>query len=104
MAANRPIYIGICGNVLAVDRATGVEIWRSNLKSGDFVNVVLQDEQLYATTQGELFRLDPATGHVMWHNPLKGLGLGVVTIAGQDSTPALKEKTGRDQANAAIST
>jgi len=28
-----------------------------------------------------VFRLDPATGELVWHNKMKGLGLGVVSLA-----------------------
>jgi len=31
------IYIGVRGSVLALDRSTGVEIWRTELKGLDFV-------------------------------------------------------------------
>jgi hypothetical protein len=54
------IFIGIKGTVVALDCPTGSEVWRSELKGKDFVNVVLQGGDLYATTKGEIFRLDPA--------------------------------------------
>ena len=63
------VSIGIKGTVVALDRATGQEVWRSNLRGSDFVNVVLQDADLYATAGGELFCLDPTTGRIKWHNP-----------------------------------
>jgi hypothetical protein len=63
-------------NVLPKRILVTSEIWRSELKGIDFVNVVFQDGDLYATTKGELFRLDPATGKILWQNPLKGLGWG----------------------------
>jgi outer membrane protein assembly factor BamB len=59
MVPNNLIFIGIKGTVVALDRATGSEVWRSELKGKDFVNVVLQDGDLYATTKGEVFCLDP---------------------------------------------
>jgi hypothetical protein len=54
-----------------VRRSTGAEVWRTDLKGSDFVNVALQDGDLYATAKGELFCLDPATGTIRWRNPLK---------------------------------
>jgi outer membrane protein assembly factor BamB len=30
---------------------------------------------------GEIFCLDPLTGKVLWHNPLKGFGTGLASIA-----------------------
>lgn len=96
-------FIGISGTVLAIDRGTGQEVWRSELKGSDFVNVAIDDGQLYATTKGELFCLDPATGAIRWRNELKGLGRGLVTIAssGGSGVAVMSEKQRRDQAAAA---
>jgi outer membrane protein assembly factor BamB len=106
MAQTGLIVIGIAGKVLALDRSTGQEMWRTDLKGGDFTNVVLQDGDLFATTKGELFCLDPATGAIRWQNPLKGLGRGLVTIstAGGQQTVLMREKQQRDEAAAAGST
>ncbi|MGA3259647.1 MAG: PQQ-binding-like beta-propeller repeat protein [Bryobacteraceae bacterium] len=103
MSQTNLIFIGIAGTVVALDSATGQEVWRSKLKGGDFVNVVLQDGSLYATSHGELFCLDPATGSLRWQNPLKGLGLGLITLAvsGNQQTTVMSEKQRRDQAAAA---
>ena len=75
------VFVGIKGTALALDRATGREIWRTELKGSDFVNMVLDGGELFATTRGEVFCLDPATGRIRWNNPLKGMGWGLVTIA-----------------------
>jgi outer membrane protein assembly factor BamB len=103
MARSSLLFIGIAGNVLALDRNTGAEVWRVNLKGGEFVNVALLDGALYATARGELFCLDPATGQVRWQNQLKGLGRGLVTIASSDGqqTVVMREKQQRDEAAAA---
>jgi outer membrane protein assembly factor BamB len=103
MAQPSLVFIGIGGNVVALDTSTGQEVWRTPLKGRDFVNVVLHEAALYATTKGELFCLEAATGRIRWQNPLKGLGLGLVTIAtasGQQSV-AMREKQQRDEAAAA---
>lgn len=81
MAFTNLVYIGIKGCVLALDRATGAQVWSTSLRGGEFVNVVLSEGELYGATKGELYCLDPATGHIRWHNPLKGLGWGLVSIA-----------------------
>jgi outer membrane protein assembly factor BamB len=103
MARTSLIFIGIAGYVIALDRGTGREIWRTALKGGDFVNVALLDDALYATTKGELFCIDPATGILRWQNQLKGLGRGLVTIATPDGqqTVVMREKQQRDEAAAA---
>ena len=81
------MYIGIKGTVVALDRRTGVEYWRTPLKGSDFVNVALDDESVFATARGEVFCLEPATGRVLWNNPLKGMGWGLITIAGAGIVP-----------------
>jgi outer membrane protein assembly factor BamB len=79
----RPLFIGIKGRVVALDRRTGAELWRAELKGGDFVNVFLDERYVYALTKGEAFCLDAERGSVVWHNPLKGLGLGLATMAAE---------------------
>ena len=103
MAAPSHVFVGIKGTVLALDRATGEEVWRRPLVGSDFVNVTLVDGDLLATARGELFALEPSTGEVRWHNPLKGLGRGLLTIAGgYQQAVVMTEKKRRDaQAQAA---
>lgn len=86
MAVASSVFLGLRGNVVALDRATGVELWRTHLKGADFVNVVFLDGQLYATTRGEAFCLDESTGEVRWRNPLRGLGWGLVTLSSAGGT------------------
>jgi outer membrane protein assembly factor BamB len=94
------IYLGIKGTVVALNRSTGEEIWRTALKGSDFVSVVLDGNQLYATTKGEFFCLDTATGQPRWHNKLSGMGTGLITIATPTGSQVLtaQEKLQRDQA------
>ena len=106
MTTAQLIYIGIKGSVVALNRATGQQIWATHLKGWDFVNVVLQNGAVLATCSGEIFCLDALTGIRMWHNPLKGFGLGLATIAAEGiasdaNAPVLAEKRRRDQAAAA---
>jgi len=98
-----PLFLGIGGHVVALDRASGKEIWRTKLKGNDFVNVVLDDGALYASNKGEVFCLDPATGTVRWNNRLSGLGLGLITMAGAGKSQPIvaAEKKRRDDAAAA---
>ena len=100
------VFIGIKGSVLALDHATGQQVWATHLKGSDFVNVVLQDRAILASCYGEIFCLDPLTGNALWHNPLKGFGTGLATIAaehnsGTGNAPVLAEKRRRDEAAAA---
>lgn len=75
------LFIGIHNSVLALDPRDGTELWRVKLGGSSLVNVYWDGEELYASTKGEVFRLDHRTGQVVWHNKLKGLGLGFVTLA-----------------------
>ena len=81
----------------------------SHLKGSDFVNVVIQDGMVLAACYGEVFCLDTLTGDALWHNPLKGFGTGLATIAIDDSpqggaTALLAEKRRRDEEASAAST
>jgi len=100
------VFIGIRGSVVALNCATGEQVWATHLKAADFVNVALQNEVVLAATSGEVFSLDPFTGDARWHNPLKGFGCGLATMAtaanpGSGNAPALAEKRRRDEAAAA---
>jgi len=105
MTGSNLIYIGIKGAVVAVDRATGAEVWVCELKGADFVNVAVVDGGLYAATKGELFCLDAATGATRWHNPMRGYGWGLMSIAAAGGqTVVLREKQRRDEDAAAAAT
>lgn len=82
------VFIGIKGSVVALNRVTGEQVWAVNLKGLGFVNVVLQDDAVLASCCGEIFCLDPFTGNPRWHNPLKGFGRGLATIATEESPRA----------------
>lgn len=98
----KPLYIGVKGCVIAIDRATGNSIWEADLRGADFVNVVLDGDELYATSKGRLYRLDPATGKILWENGLAGKGWGLVSVAarGGENLSLLAEKKRRDAAAA----
>ena len=95
------MYIGIKGTVLAIDRRTGQEQWRTHLKGSDFVNVAIGPDEVFATAWGELFCLDPVTGRIRWHNPLTGMGWGLITIAGDSIVPMAKHYHDQQSAAAA---
>jgi outer membrane protein assembly factor BamB len=101
MARPRPgiVYVGLKSIVVALDRRTGAEVWRTPLKAGvgrstSFVTLHRDGDTLYAGVGGEIFALDPKTGTLLWHNPLKGFGFGIPSILGDgdsalgDSLPA----------------
>jgi outer membrane protein assembly factor BamB len=109
MKTSELVFVGIGRSVVALNRATGEKVWATRLKGYDFVNVVLDGGRLFATCCGEISSLDPVTGSVLWHNPLKGFGTGLATIAteqaiGSGLTAVLAEKQRQDQAAAAVTT
>src|ERR1035441_3984104 len=100
------VFIGIKGSVVALDRATGQQVWATHLKGSDFVNVVMEEGAVLASCCGEIFCLDPLTGNALWHNPLKGFGTGLATIAtehnpGTGNGPVSAAKRRRDEQTAA---
>ena len=106
MKSSELVFVGIKGSVVALNRATGQQVWATRLKGSDFVNVTLQQGILLVSCCGEIFCLDPLTGKALWHNPLKGFGTGLATIAtehsvGSSNAPVLAEKRRRDEEAAA---
>jgi outer membrane protein assembly factor BamB len=91
------VYVGIKAAVVALDRRTGTEVWRTQLKGGvgrssSFVTLQRDDDVLFAGVGGEVWALDPKNGTVVWHNQLKGMGYGLVSILG-DSDDARGSST-----------
>ena len=101
------IFIGIHGDVIALDRVTGQEIWKASLKGGDFVSLLVDDDRVVAATKGEVYCLDATTGKPLWRNDLPGEGWGIATIAtvsGSTSAmpgPAAKKRQDDEAAGAA---
>ena len=102
------IFVGIKNAVVALDDRTGVEVWRAALRSSDYVAVLWDGVALLAANAGEVWRLDPADGSVLWHNELTGMGRGLMTLASTrlGGPPAgadlAAEKRRRDAESAAV--
>lgn len=79
--AHHSLYVGIKNHVIALHHKDGSELWRTKLSGSDFTTVLWDGEALFAANNGEVYRLDPEGGAVIWHNKMKGLGLGVVSLA-----------------------
>jgi hypothetical protein len=87
-----PIFLGIKGTVIALDRATGAMLWQLPLKSTMFVTLALDGDVLLASTRGEVWCIDPMSGRVLWHNALPGFGWGLVTFATADPGQQLNQQ------------
>lgn len=98
------IFLGVKGSVIALDRSNGRELWRTRLKGGDFVNVVLDGNLAIATTRGEVFGLDATSGTTLWHNELAGMGLGLISVATAGAStgisPVAQKRSEDEQAGA----
>jgi len=96
------LYVGIGDSVVALDPATGEEIWRTKLqRMSSFVTVAFLHGRIYAATGGEIYCLDPVTGEVVWHNKMKGLGMGYVTFAGEEAATQVVTQAALRQSQAA---
>ncbi|MGH7711851.1 MAG: PQQ-binding-like beta-propeller repeat protein [Gemmatimonadaceae bacterium] len=88
------VYVGIKTSVLALDRKTGEIRWSVKLPvkypgstvSG-LANVWCDVDALFASCAGEIFCLDPKTGAIVWHNLLKKMGTGFVSIGTEGGSP-----------------
>lgn len=98
------LFVGIKSFVVAVDRASGAEVWRTQLpakyrSSAMLLSVLYDGEGLFASIAGEVFALNPKTGELLWHEPFKGLGTGFVTMTSELGVSATSAS---DVASAAI--
>ncbi len=83
------LLIGINGHVSAIDPGNGHQLWTTKLEGGSFlastnhedVSVLLHDGVVFAGCFGHLFGLDAATGQILWHNELAGMGHNDISMA-----------------------
>jgi outer membrane protein assembly factor BamB len=81
------VYLGVNGNVFALDRATGEAVWCTHLVENtlavdaDEVNILIDGDLLIAATAGVAFGMDAATGTPRWRNELPKQGQGWISIA-----------------------
>jgi outer membrane protein assembly factor BamB len=86
------LYVGIKGHVVALRKTDGSIAWTTCLAAGSsFVPVVQEGDRVYAASGGEVSCLDCATGKVLWHNTMKGFGMGFAALAGSTSPAAIAE-------------
>lgn len=81
MNSKNILLLGVKGMVLAFDRASGKELWRTDLTSSSFVSLLADETKVYAHSYGELFCLDISTGEILWKDGLTGLGYGTASLA-----------------------
>lgn len=83
------VYVGIRGMVVAMRKDNGEIAWSVDLRRGSsFVPLIVEDDHVFAVSGGEVTCLDGATGALIWHNPLKGYGMGYALIGGSSNQGA----------------
>ncbi len=89
------VFLGLKSKVIAFDRYTGKIIWEFQASHGrGFVSLLLDGDRLIAGVNGYIYCLDPIFGQEVWSNPLKGYGLGtmsLVSVNGSSATPPSAE-------------
>jgi outer membrane protein assembly factor BamB len=69
------------------------------LKSSSFITIHESGNRVFAGANGEIYCLDRMTGSILWHDKLKGLGLGIVAFSGDsDVVAAAAEAAARAEA------
>lgn len=83
MQEQQVFYAAISGTVLALELETGREVWRQAVSKGANVTTIYpRGARVIAAAAGELWALDAKSGQILWHNKLKGLGVGFVCLSG----------------------
>ncbi|HEX3725699.1 MAG TPA: PQQ-binding-like beta-propeller repeat protein [Pirellulales bacterium] len=88
----RLVFVGFNSRIAALNRENGEVVWQWVSPKGSGIPVLLLDgDRLMVSVQGYTYCLDPATGNQLWHNPLKGMGIGVPCLASArgNTTPQL---------------
>jgi outer membrane protein assembly factor BamB len=95
MTVEQLIFVGLNGYALALDRDSGEIVWSNDQMKSGYVTLLLDGDRLIASTNGYIYCLDPLTGAIRWHNPLKGFGVGaptaLVSVRGQISDVVLHQ-------------
>jgi outer membrane protein assembly factor BamB len=90
--ASSLIFVGFNSRVVALDRDSGDIVWKWKSPKGVGIPALLLDgDRLIVSIQGYTHCLDPVSGNQLWHNPLKGLGIGTACLASArgNTTPQL---------------
>jgi len=81
MGKDKAVYVGVKGKVVAYDKFTGEELWRTPLKGSQFVSICVDDDIIIAHTAGHLFCIKKIDGSPMWVNKMPGLGYNIASLS-----------------------
>ena len=73
-----------------MDKESGARVWETKLKGCGFVTLLVDEDKVFVGTQGEIFCLDADTGKMIWHDGLRGYGLGLMSIATKNGNTGLQ--------------
>ncbi|MGB0217275.1 MAG: PQQ-binding-like beta-propeller repeat protein [Alteromonas oceani] len=84
------LFLGIKGQLVCLDKASGDKLWATKLKSTSGVtNLLFEDDKVFAYSGGHLFCVAAKDGKVLWENKLDGLGYGPCIIASENQNASL---------------
>ena len=76
------LYVGFNSRVIALDRASGSEVWNWKSPAGSgFPALLVEVPHVFVSVNGYTYCLDAASGEQLWDNPLKGYGMGTAVLA-----------------------
>jgi len=105
MTIEQLIFVGLNGYALALHRDTGEIVWSNDQMKSGYVTMLLDFDRLIVSTNGFIYCLDPLTGNIQWHNPLRGYGVGaptsLVSVRGQTSQTVIEQAAAAAAAAAA---
>lgn len=88
VASSPFLFVGIKNSVVALHKKSGEIAWTTKLpRNGMVVTVLHEDAFVYASSGGEVACLNAATGEMVWHQPLKGMGTSYTTLALGSASP-----------------
>jgi outer membrane protein assembly factor BamB len=76
------LFVGFNRYVAALDRKTGIVLWKWKAPRGSgFVALLPDGDRLFVSVHGYTYSLDARTGEPLWENEMKGFGMGIPSLA-----------------------
>src|SRR5947199_8780603 len=88
MNMHKFLFVALNGRVAALDRDSGEIVWDWIAKDpdkhravGGYMTLLVDQGQLFVSSNGFTYRLEAETGEQLWANPLRGWGVGPAALA-----------------------
>jgi len=75
------VFVGFNRKVVALDRYTGQTVWSWKAPRSGSPVIMLDGDRLVVSINGYMFCLDPVFGQLVWANELRGMGVGIPSLA-----------------------